>query len=155
MGSINELVKTLTVSQLLMAKGKVVWSIGPDETVYTALQMLAEKNVGALLVMDSDRLAGILSERDYARKVILQGKSSMNTPVREIMTAKVITISPSDTLGECMARMTNNRIRHLPVVENGRVIGLISIGDIVKSVIMQQEFVIEQLENYIAGERSK
>ncbi|HLF89652.1 MAG TPA: CBS domain-containing protein [Anaerolineales bacterium] len=155
MGSINELINTITVSQLLIVKGDKVWSIGPDDTVFTALEKFADKNIGALLVMDGDRLEGILSERDYARKVILQGKSSMNTPVREIMTAKVITVSPTHTLGDCMEQMTNSHIRHLPVVQNDQVVGLISIGDIVKAVISQQEFVIEQLENYIAGERSQ
>ena len=155
MGSINELVKTLTVNQLLTVKGRSVWSIGPDETVYTALQRLADKNIGALLVLDGDRLVGILSERDYARKVVLYGKSSMRTPVHEIMTKKVITISPSHTLGDCMTLMTNSRIRHLPVVAEGVVLGVVSIGDIVKTVISQQEFVIDQLENYIIGERSQ
>ena len=155
MGSINELINTITVSQVLLVKGAKVWSINPDDTVFVALEKLADKNVGALLVMDGDKLEGILSERDYARKVILQGKSSMNTPVREIMTAKVITVSPTHTLGDCMEQMTTSHIRHLPVVQNDQVVGLISIGDIVKAVISQQEFVIEQLENYIAGERSQ
>lgn len=154
MGSISELINTLTVSQFLVTKGNKVWAIGPDDTVFIALQKLADKNIGALLVMDGDKLEGILSERDYARKVILKGKSSMNTPVREIMTAEVITISPTHTLGDCMELMTNRRIRHLPVLHNKKVIGVISIGDIVKAVISQQKFVIEQLENYIAGERS-
>jgi CBS domain-containing protein len=155
MGIVNELVNTFTASQLLAAKGSKVWTIGPDETVFTALQMLADKNIGALLVMDGEKLEGILSERDYARKVILQGKSSMNTPVREIMTTKVITISPTHTLEDCMEQMTNSHIRHLPVVQDDRVVGLISIGDIVKAMISQQKFVIEQLENYIAGDRSQ
>lgn len=155
MGSTNELIKTQTVGQLLMSKGQLVWAIHPDETVYAALQLLAAKNVGALVVLEGDQLIGILSERDYARKVVLHGKSSMHTPVREIMTAKVITIHPTHTLGDCMEQMTLHRVRHLPVVEQGKVIGLISIGDIVKVVISQQEFFIDQLENFIVGERSK
>ena len=134
MGSIKELVKTLTVSQLLTGKGSTVWSIEPDKTVYAALQMLADKNIGALVVIDGDQLVGILSERDYARKVVLHGKSSMRTPVHEIMTKKVITISPAHTLDNCMELMTNSRIRHLPVVEKGIVVGVVSIGDIVKTV---------------------
>lgn len=155
MSTTNELVKTLTVNQLLASKGNVVWAIGPQETVYAALQMLAVKNVGALLVMDGNQLVGILSERDYARKVILQGKSSMDTPVREIMTTKVITVSPEHTLGDCMEQMTHQRIRHLPVIENGQVVGLVSIGDLVKAILSQQEFFLEQLENYIVGNRSQ
>lgn len=154
MSNTNELVKTLTVSHLLASKGKAVWAIPPDETVFTALQFLAEKNVGALVVLEGDQLMGILSERDYARKVMLRGKSSMDTPVREIMTTKVITVHPAQTLGECMEQMTHHRIRHLPVVENGEVIGLISIGDLVKAMLQQQEFFLEQLENYIVGKRS-
>jgi CBS domain-containing protein len=155
MGNINELVNTLTVSQLLVEKGKTVWSIHPAETVYTALQTMAKKNIGALVVSEGDRLVGIISERDYARKVVLQGKSSINTPVREIMTEKVITINTAHTLGECMEMMTHSRIRHLPVIQEGKVVGVVSIGDIVKAVISQQAFVIEQLEKYIAGERSQ
>lgn len=154
MSSTNELVKTLTVSHLLASKGKAIWAIHPDETVFTALQFLAEKNVGALVVMDGEHLVGILSERDYARKVMLRGKSSMDTPVREIMTTKVITVLPSHTLGACMEQMTHHRIRHLPVVENGEVIGLISIGDLVKAMLQQQEFFLEQLENYIIGKQN-
>jgi CBS domain-containing protein len=155
MSNTNELVKTLTVNHLLTSKGKAVWAIRPHETVYTALQLLAAKNVGALVVLDGDTLVGILSERDYARKVVLQGKSSMDTPVREIMTTRVITVTPDVTLGDCMEQMTHHRIRHLPVMEAGEVIGLISIGDLVKAIIQQQEFFLEQLENYIVGKRSQ
>lgn len=154
MGSITDLVKSLTVSQILMVKGNAVWCVEPDATVYAALQLMAEKNVGALLVMEGERLAGILSERDYARKVVLQGKSSINTPVHAIMTREVITVSPAADLARCMELMTSQRVRHLPVVENSQVVGLISIGDVVKAIISQQEFVIDQLENYIAGKRS-
>jgi CBS domain-containing protein len=155
MGNINELVNTLTVSQFLKEKGNLVWSIRPDETVYTALQIMAEKNIGALVVLEGGHLVGIMSERDYARKVVLQGKTSVNTPVREIMTEKVITINTSHTLGGCMEMMTQSRIRHLPVVQDGKVLGVVSIGDVVKAVISHQAFVIEQLENYISGERSQ
>ncbi|HEX9617190.1 MAG TPA: CBS domain-containing protein [Anaerolineales bacterium] len=141
----------ITVKQLIQAKGNAVWSITPDSTVYEALKLLAEKEVGALLVLENERLAGIISERDYARKVILKGKNSMDTPVREIMTSKVVTVRPDQTIDDCMALMTENRIRHLPVVEGDRLVGVISIGDVVKAIISQQEFVIEQLENYIIG----
>ncbi|GAB4581219.1 MAG: CBS domain-containing protein [Anaerolineales bacterium] len=151
MSTTNELVKTLTVNHLLRSKGKAVWAITPNESVYAALQMLAAKNVGALVVMDGSQLVGILSERDYARKVALHGKSSMETPVREIMTTKVITVNARHSLGECMEKMTHHRIRHLPVVEDGEVVGLISIGDLVKAILSQQEFFLEQLENYIVG----
>lgn len=154
MSRTNDLVKTLTVNHILTSKGKAVWTIHPEETVFTALQFLAEKNVGALVVLENDQLIGILSERDYARKVMLRGKSSMETSVREIMTTKVITVHATQTLGECMEQMTNHRIRHLPVVENGEVLGLISIGDLVKAMLLQQEFFLEQLENYIVGKRS-
>jgi CBS domain-containing protein len=141
----------LTVKQLIQAKGNAIWSISPDATVYEALKLLAEKEVGALLVLDGDRLAGIISERDYARKVILKGKNSMDTPVREIMTATVVTVRPDQTIDDCMELMTENRIRHLPVVDGDRLAGVISIGDVVKGIISRQEFVIEQLENYITG----
>jgi CBS domain-containing protein len=141
----------ITVKQLIQQKGNAVWSISPDANVYEALKLLAEKEVGALLVVDQDRIAGIISERDYARKVILKGKTSMETPVREIMTSRVFTVKPDQTIEDCMAMMTTNRIRHLPVVDGERLVGVISIGDVVKAIISQQEFVIEQLENYITG----
>jgi CBS domain-containing protein len=143
-----------TVKELLRAKGYHVWSIGPDATVYEALTLMAEKDVGALLVLDSaGQLAGILSERDYARKIVLKGKTSRETPVREIMTERVVWVRPDQTIEECMALMTNKRIRHLPVLEGGRLLGVISIGDVVKDIISEQEFMIEQLENYITGKR--
>jgi CBS domain-containing protein len=142
-----------TVRQILQTKGQQVWSVGPDETVYEALQKMAEKDIGALLVMDSGKLVGIFSERDYARKVILQGKTSRETLVREIMTRNVITIRPEQSCEECMALMTEKRFRHLPVLEGDQVVGLVSIGDVVKAIITKQGFVIEQLENYITGER--
>jgi len=143
-----------TVSDLLRVKGNQVWSIGPDATVYDALTLMAEKDVGALLVLDNvGQLVGILSERDYARKIVLKGKTSRETPVREIMTKKVLWVRPDQTIEEIMALMTNKRIRHLPVLEEGRLVGVISIGDVVKAIISEQEFMIEQLENYITGNR--
>ena len=142
-----------TVSMLLESKGNDVWSASPGTTVYDALVLMAEKNVGALLVLEGGRLVGIFSERDYARKVILHGKSSRQTTVGEIMTSKVVYVRPEQTIEQCMALMTDKRIRHLPVLEGDRVIGVISIGDVVKAIISEQEFMIEQLENYIAGIR--
>ncbi len=139
------------VNQLLKDKGRDVWSVAPDAPVYQALELMAEKNCGAVLVLDQDKMVGILSERDYARKVILQGKSSKNTPVKEIMSSKVVYIRPEQTVEDCMALMTDKRIRHLPVLENRKLVGLISIGDIVRAVISEQEFIIHQLENYITG----
>jgi CBS domain-containing protein len=142
-----------TVRHVLQAKGRRVWSIAPDASVYEALQLMAEKEVGALLVLEQKKLAGIISERDYARKVILRGKSSLDTPVREIMTSKVISIHPDQTIEECMEVVTDKRIRHLPVLEEDEVVGLISIGDLVKAVIEEKDFLIQQLENYITGNR--
>ena len=142
-----------TVRELLRNKGDQVYSIGPEATVYEALTLMAEKDVGALLVLDGGNLVGILSERDYARKVILKGKTSRETLVREIMTERPVCIRADQTIEECMALMTNKRVRHLPVLEAGRLIGVISIGDVVKDIISEQEFMIEQLENYITGKR--
>jgi len=142
-----------TVNQLLQGKGAEVWSVSPDITVYDALVLMAEKNVGAVLVLDGGRLVGIFSERDYARKVVLRGKSSKETPVREIMTSRVVYVRPEQSVEDCMALMTDKRIRHLPVLDRDRVIGVISIGDVVKSIISEQSFMIEQLENYITGVR--
>ena len=138
-----------TVQQLLSAKGGEVYSVAPDSKVVDALRIMAEHNIGALVVLDGSKLAGIFSERDYARKVVLQGKSSADVPVREIMTAGVITIEPSGTVEECMALVTSKRIRHLPVCEGDRLVGVISIGDLVKEVIAEQEATIRQLESYI------
>jgi len=140
-----------TVREILRTKGPEVWSITPDATVYDALKLMADKNVGAVLVTDANHLVGILSERDYARKVILYGKSSKDTLIREIMTERVIYVRPEQTTEECMALMTDKRVRHLPVLEDDLVIGVISIGDVVKSIISEQEFMIEQLEHYISG----
>jgi CBS domain-containing protein len=138
-----------SVKQLLQAKGREVHSITPEARVFDALKLMAEKDVGALVVLEGGRLAGIISERDYARKVILQGKSSHDITVRDIMTGKVITVTPDQTVEECMALMTGKRIRHLPVTEGGRLAGLLSIGDLVKEVIAEQEQTIRQLESYI------
>jgi CBS domain-containing protein len=140
-----------TVRQLLQTKGTDVWSIGPEALVIEALKVMAEKGVGALVVLDAGGVVGILSERDYARKVSLLGKSSKTTPVREIMTEKVVFVRPEQTVEDCMALMTSKRIRHLPVMDGDKLIGVISIGDVVKEVISHQEFLIGQLENYITG----
>ncbi len=138
-----------SVRQLLQAKGRNVHTIAPDARVFDALKLMADKDVGALVVTEGDRLAGIISERDYARKVILLGKSSQDIPVRDIMTGKVITVGLDQTVEECMAIMTGKRIRHLPVTEGGRLAGVLSIGDLVKEVIAEQEQTIRQLESYI------
>lgn len=139
------------VGQLLQNKGRQVWSIDPGAMVYEALKLMAEKEVGALVVLEAGQVVGIISERDYARKVSLQGKSDRTTPVREIMTSRVVYIRPEQTVEECMALMTDKHIRHLPVLEADRLVGVISIGDVVKAVISEQEFMIAQLENYITG----
>ncbi|NQU10606.1 CBS domain-containing protein [bacterium] len=141
----------MTVRQLLDYKGHQVWTISPQATVFEALELMAAENVGALLIMQQDRLVGIFSERDYARKVILQGKSSRNTTVGELMTCDVLYVTPDATTDTCMALMTNKRTRHLPVLDNGQLVGLISIGDVVNQIIVTQEFTIRELENYIHG----
>jgi len=140
-----------TVAQLLRTKWHQVLSVPPDIPVFEALEVMAEKNVGALLVLEGERLVGIFSERDYARKVILKGKASKETPVREIMSSHVLYIRPEQTIEDCMALMTDKRVRHLPVMEAEKLVGVISIGDVVKAVIAEQEFMIEQLQNYITG----
>jgi CBS domain-containing protein len=137
------------IKQLLKNKGHEIYHISPDATVYEAVEMLSNKGVGALLVMTGEKLVGLLSERDYARKVILQGKSSRECKVEEIMSTKVLCIPPDAPVEEAMAVMTERRIRHLPVVDSGTVIGVISIGDVVKAIISEHEFHIEQLEKYI------
>lgn len=142
-----------TVRQLLRGKAHHIWSITPDSLVYDALKLMAEKEVGALLVLEAGKLVGIISERDYARKVMLKGKSSLDTPVREIMSPKVFFVRPEQTIEECMALMTEKRIRHLPVLEDDQVIGVVSIGDLVKAVIDEKDFMIKQLHNYITGSR--
>lgn len=138
-----------TVRQLLQSKGSTIFSIAPEARVFEALKLMAEKGVGALVVLEGDRLAGIISERDYARKVILHGKSSHEISVREIMTDKVVTVNPGRTVDECMTLMTNKRIRHLPVMDGEKLVGLVSIGDLVKEVIADREETIKQLESYI------
>jgi len=140
-----------TATQLLRTKGQQVLSVSPDMPVFEALGVMADKNVGALLVVEGERLVGVFSERDYARKVILKGKSSKDTPVQEIMSSHVLYVRPEQTIEDCMALMTDKRVRHLPVMEEGRVVGVISIGDVVKAIIAEQEFIIEQLQNYITG----
>lgn len=140
-----------TVGLLLDAKGRDVWTIGPDATVYEALQLLAEKNVGALVVVEDAKVCGIMSERDYARKIILVDRDSRSTLVREIMTSEVRTVTRDETVSECMETMTEHHIRHLPVVEDGQLVGLVSVGDVVKAVMAEQAFLIQQLEQYITG----
>ena len=140
-----------TVRQLLETKSAEVFSIAPDAPVIDAIRLMAERRIGALLVMEGSRLAGILSERDYARKVVLQGRSSKDTPVRDIMTAEVITVGPRDSVQHCLQMMTDHRLRHLPVVAEGELIGMLSIGDLVKQTIDDQASLIQQLEQYIRG----
>ena len=138
-----------SLNQLLAAKGSQVYSIRPDAKVIEALQLMAHKDVGALVVVDGEKLVGIVSERDYARKVILHGRSSQDVPVRDVMTSPVITVDPTYSVEQCMALVTQKRVRHLPVLENDRLIGVLSIGDLVKEVIAEQEQTIKQLESYI------
>jgi CBS domain-containing protein len=140
-----------TVGAILKRKGKEIWSVAPDQTVYEAIEMMADKGVGALLVVSDGKLAGIISERDYARKVILQGRSSKTMVIQEIMTSPVISVNPGQAVDECMEIMTRNRIRHLPIMEHEKVLGVVSIGDLVKWVVSEQEETIEHLQNYISA----
>jgi CBS domain-containing protein len=142
-----------TVKDILRIKGHDVWSTTPDATVYQALQTMAEKNVGALVVLDADTVVGIMSERDYARKVILHGRSSKEIRVREIMTSDVYYVRPDQNIEDCMALMTDKRVRHLPALENDQLVGVISIGDVVKTLIAEHESTIKHLEDYITGGR--
>ena len=140
-----------TIHQVLGSKALSLISITPDTLIYDALIIMAEKHIGALMVLEGDHLAGIFSERDYAREVELKGRSSRTTPIRDVMTVNVITVTPKHTVEECMSLMSGKRIRHLPVIEDGKVIGILSIGDLVKETIAEQEALIKQLESYIQG----
>ena len=140
-----------TVQQLLDEKGHEVWSVHPDDSVFDAIKKMADKEIGSLVVLEGDKIVGIITERRYARNVILKGKSSLETPVRNIMETRIICARPDQTIDECMAVMTDKRIRHLPVVDQKRLVGLVSIGDLVKSAIADQKFTIEQLTHYIQG----
>jgi len=139
------------VKDLLKSKGNQIWSTSPESSVFDALQLMADKDVGVLLVIQDDKLVGIFSERDYARKVILKGKASKETTVKDIMSTKVLYVSPEQTLDECMALMTEKHLRHLPVYDDKDLVGLISIGDVIKAIISGQKIEISQLENYIKG----
>ena len=138
------------VKQVLQGKGHEVWSLDPNASVYDAIAMMADKEVGALVVMEADKLVGVVTERDYARKVVLQGRSSKGTKVKDIMTSRVAYARPDQSVEECMAVMTDKRIRHLPVMDGEKLLGIISIGDLVKAIIEEQQHVIEQLEQYIS-----
>jgi CBS domain-containing protein len=140
-----------TVRDILMVKGRDVWTVDLDATVFEALSRMAEKEIGALMVMDGPRLVGIISERDYARKIVLLGRTSPNTLVKEIMTSHVVYTQLEQSIEECMALVTEKRIRHLPVIDEGKLVGVISIGDLVKSIISDQKFIIEQLVRYITS----
>jgi CBS domain-containing protein len=142
---------SVPVSALLHHKGSTVWSISPESTVFDAIKVMADKNVGALLVMSGPKLVGVFTERDYARKIALHGKSSKETRVREVFSREVITAAPDDSVDECMRLMTENRVRHLPVLQNEKVVGIISIGDLVNWTISAQDATIAQMERYIAG----
>ncbi len=141
-----------TIREILQRKGNQIYSIGPDATVYDAVALMAEKNVGALPVVEGDRLVGMISERDYTRKIILMGRASKETLVREILTPTVISVSQKHTVDECMRLMTHHRVRHLPVVEGDKMVGLVSIGDLVNAIITAQNMTINQLQNYITGQ---
>ncbi len=140
-----------TVAKLLMSKGHEIWSIPPDCSVFEALEMMAEKNIGGLLVLENDKPVGIFTERDYARKLILKGRFSKNTQVSDLMTKNILYVEPHNTIDDCMKLMTTKRIRHLPVLDNGRLTGILTIGDLVKQIISEQKTTIHQLENYISG----
>jgi len=138
-----------TVSDIIKRKGTHVWSVGPDATVYDILRLMAEHEIGAVVVIEQGKVVGIFSERDYARQVILKGRTSKDTPVREVMSPRVMFVRPEQTVEDCMALMTDKRVRHLPVLKEGALLGMVSIGDVVKDMIADREFTIEQLANYI------
>jgi CBS domain-containing protein len=140
-----------SVSEILNHKGTNVWSIAPEATVFEALQLMADKNVGSLLVTEQNRLVGIITERDYSRKVVLKGRSSKETAVKEILSGQVVHVGPTQSVEECMRLMTGHRVRHLPVLDGSRILGVISIGDLVNWIISAQTATIEQLQTYIAG----
>ena len=143
-----------TVAEIIKSKSEAkVYSVTPTDTVLTALKLMADKHIGALLVMEGEQIAGIFTERDYARKLVLLGRASSDTPMGQVMTTAVRFVEPTHSVEQCMALMTENRLRHLPVVDKGRVVGLISIGDLVKSVISEQQFIIAEMERYITGAR--
>jgi CBS domain-containing protein len=139
------------VKDLFTINHKVVWTIGPGSSVYDAIAFMADKEIGALVVVEGNKVVGIITERDYARKIVLQGKSSRETPVREIMTERVIYVHPEQTIEECMALMTEKHIRHLPVLDENRLCGMVSIGDVVSVLISEKDFIIDQLTQYISG----
>ena len=142
-----------TVAQILKSKpDQTIHTVTPEASVFDAVKLMAEKNIGALVVIEGEKIVGLVTERDYARKIVLRARSSKETPVRDIMTSQVIYVRTDQTSEECMALMTENRLRHLPVMDKGKLIGLVSIGDLVKDVISEQKFIIQQLEHYIAGE---
>ena len=140
------------ISAVLKRKGRDIWSVAPESLVFDAIRLMSSKNVGALVVIERDKLVGIISERDYTRKVILRGRSSRETEVREIMSKPVLSVGPEKSVEECMRIMTESRVRHLPVLESGRVVGIVSIGDLVKWIIQAQSVTIDQLEGYITGQ---
>jgi CBS domain-containing protein len=140
-----------TVRNILLSKGNAVYSINPDRSVYEALEMLEEKNLGCLVIVENEKLIGVFTERDYARKIVLKGRSSKETPVRDIMTEQPIVVTPTTSIEVCMQLMTEKFIRHLPVVENGQLIGLISIGDLVRMTISDKDYLIDTLSHYISG----
>ena len=140
-----------TVGNLLTTKDSEIWSIGPDNSVFEALEMMSEKNISGLLILENDKLVGIFTERDYARKLILKGRLSKNTKVSDLMTKNILYVETKNTIEDCMKLMTVKRIRHLPVLDNGRLIGILTIGDLVKQIISEQQTTIHQLENYISG----
>jgi signal-transduction protein with cAMP-binding, CBS, and nucleotidyltransferase domain len=149
--SFKAMIDSPNISEILKTKGHTVWTVTPETTVFDAIQLMADKNIGALVVSDGNRVIGVVSERDYTRKVILQGKASRTTQVREIMPGHPITVTPNHTVQECMQIMTQHRVRHLPVLDGGKMAGLVSIGDLVNWIITTQYSTIEQLQTYISG----